>query len=199
MILEEPTPTGFPGSRSFARWMLVLEGNPDPQIDVARAWENCVHSLSRGGPVNPERESAEVLLGIGCVLSARADPVAAPMLAGAGELMRRLAVPMSAELRAAVDRAVRSAGGQPVPWWTPSRTGPWSSDSANLSMVPCDAHDVHLTQGHAWPGRRVGFTPPPGAVGEPAPVDSTEASGRSLRSRRSRMPAVRRPPPPLIR
>jgi hypothetical protein len=52
-----------------------------------------------------------VLLGIGCVLSARADPVAAPMLAGAGELMRRLAVPMSAELRAAVDRAVRSAGG----------------------------------------------------------------------------------------
>ena len=91
--------------------MLVLEGNPDPQIDVARARENCVHSLSRGGPVNPDRESAEVLLGIGCVLSARADPVAAPMLAGAGELMRRLAVPMSAELRAAVDRAVRSAGG----------------------------------------------------------------------------------------
>jgi len=79
--------------------------------DLARAWENFVHSLSRGGPVNPDRESAEVLLGIGCVLSARADPVAAPMLAGAGELMRRLAVPMSAELRAAVDRAVRSAGG----------------------------------------------------------------------------------------
>ena len=91
--------------------MLVLEGNPDPQIDVARARENCVHSLSRGGPVNPDRESAEVLLGIGCVLSARADPVAAPMLAGAGELMRRPAVPMSAELRAAVDRAVGSAGG----------------------------------------------------------------------------------------
>jgi len=135
--------------------MLVLEGNPDPQIDVARAWENCVHSLSRGGPVNPDRESAEVLLGIGCVLSARADPVAGPVLAGAGELMRRLAVQMSAELRAAVDRAVRSAGGQPVRWWTPSRTGPWSSDSANLSMVPCDAHDVHLTQEHAWPGRRV--------------------------------------------
>ena len=179
--------------------MLVLEGNPDPQIDVARAWENCVHSLSRVGPVNPDRESAEVLLGIGCVLSARADPVAGPVLAGAGELMRRLAVQMSAELRAAVDRAVRSAGGQPVRWWTPSRTGPWSSDSANLSMVPCDAHDVHLTQEHAWPGRRVGFTPPPGAVGEPAPVDSTEASGRSLRSRRSRTPAVRRPPPPLIR
>ena len=79
--------------------------------DLDTAWENFVHSLRRGGPVNADRESAEVLLGIGCVLSARADPAAAPVLAGARELMRRLAVPMSAELRAAVDRAEHSAGG----------------------------------------------------------------------------------------
>ena len=122
--------------------------------DLARAWENFVHSLSRGGTVNPDRESAEALLGIGCVLSARADPVAAPMLAGAGELMRRLAVPMSAELRAAVDRAVRSAGG------TAGAVVDSEPDGALVqrlreSMVPCDAHDVHLTQEHAWPGRRV--------------------------------------------
>lgn len=31
--------------------------------DLARDWANFVHSLSRGGPVNPDRESAEVLLG----------------------------------------------------------------------------------------------------------------------------------------
>ena len=73
--------------------------------DLDRAWDSFVHSLRRSGPVSPDRESAEVLLGIGCVLSARADPSAGPVLAGARELMRRLAVPMSEELMAAVDRA----------------------------------------------------------------------------------------------
>ncbi len=79
--------------------------------DPARAWESFVHSLRRGGPVNPDRESAELLLGLGCVLAAQGDPAAAPLLAGARQLMQRLAVPMSAELVAAVDLGLRTAGG----------------------------------------------------------------------------------------
>ncbi len=79
--------------------------------ELGRARENFVHSLRRGGPVAADPESAEVLLGLGCVLAAQAGSVAAPLLAGARELMQRLAVPMSLEWKAAIDRAERAAGG----------------------------------------------------------------------------------------
>ncbi len=95
--------------------------------DLAGAGENFAHSLRRGGPVNPERESAEVVLGIGCVLSALSDPAAAAVLARARELMRRLAVPMSAELQAAVDRAEHATGG--------TGTAEWASESDGILVL----------------------------------------------------------------
>lgn len=82
--------------------------------DPAAALADFTEGRQRIGVDSADRECAEALLGIGCALAALDAPAAADVLAGAGELMRRLAVPMSAQWRAALDRARDRAG--PSAW-----------------------------------------------------------------------------------
>lgn len=82
--------------------------------DPAAALADFTEAGHRVGVDAADRESVEALLGLGCALAAVDAPAAADVLAGAGELRRRLGFPMSAQWRAALDRAQDRAG--PSSW-----------------------------------------------------------------------------------
>lgn len=82
--------------------------------DPAAAFADFVAGWDRVGPAAVDRESVEALLGMACTLAERDAPTAADVLAGAGELIRRLGIPMSAQWQAAVTRARDRAG--PSSW-----------------------------------------------------------------------------------
>lgn len=90
-------------------WVRLGQGDPS----AARA--DFADGLRRVGVDAADRECVEALLGIGCALADLDAPGAAEVLAGAGELMRRLGVPMSDRWRAAVIGARERAGHPPRP------------------------------------------------------------------------------------